>query len=94
MLPHKVELCVPFLKKGTPKQSLVHIQQAPDTIRWKGLEAAIEKVVKYKEECTRKLQQATEALANYKGQDENPPKKKALQNATRLLPTSRRHTSP
>ena len=30
LLPHKVELCVPIWSKGTPKQFLVHIQQALD----------------------------------------------------------------
>ena len=64
---------------------MVHVQQALDAIRQKGLEAALEKAVKDKEECTQKLQQATEALANYKGWDENPPKKKVVQNATTAI---------
>ena len=85
MMPHKVELRVPIWSKGTPEQFLGNVQQALDTIRQKGLEAALEKTVKYKEECTQKLQQATEALANYNGRDENPPKKKAVQNATTAI---------
>ncbi len=36
-LPHKVELCVPVWSRGTHKQFLVHVQQALDAIRQKGL---------------------------------------------------------
>jgi hypothetical protein len=36
-LPHKVEWYVPLWSKGTPEQFLVHIQQALDAIRQKGL---------------------------------------------------------
>ena len=85
MLQHKVELRVPIWSKETPEQFLVHIQQALDTISQKGLEAALEKAVKDKEECTWKLQQATEGLANKKDRDENPPKKKVVQNATMAI---------
>ncbi len=63
----------------------MHVQQALDAIRQKGLEAAIEKAVKDKEECTQRLQQAQEAFANYQGMDENPPEKKAVQNATTAI---------
>ena len=80
-LPHKVELRVPVWSKGTPEQFLVHVQQALDAIRQKGLQAALEKASKEKEECTKKLTKANEALANYKGRDENPPKKKAVEKA-------------
>ena len=83
--PHKVELCVPIWSKGTPKQFLVHVQQALDAIRQKDLEAALEKAVKDKEECTQKLQEATDTFVNYKGQDENPPKRRAMQSATTAL---------
>ncbi len=31
------------------------------------------------------MQEATEALANYKGRDENPPKKKAVQRSTKAV---------
>ena len=48
-LPHRVELRVPIWSKGTPEQFLVHVQQALDAIRQKGLESAIEKAVKDKE---------------------------------------------
>ena len=80
-----MELRVSVWSKGTPKQFLIHIQQALSAIRQKGLEAALEKAVKDNEECTPKLHQATEALANYKGWDENPPKKKVVQNATTAI---------
>ncbi len=75
MLSHKVELHVPVGLKGTPKQFLVHVQQALDAIRHKGLQTTLKKAIKDKEECTKKLVEANEALANYKGRDENPPKK-------------------
>ncbi len=35
------------------------------------------KMVKDKEECNQKLQEATEALANYKGKDENLPQEES-----------------
>ena len=92
MLPHKVELHVPVWSKGPFKQFLVHVQQALDAIRQKDLQTALEKAIKDKEECTKKLVEANEALANYKGRDETPPpKKKAVQKAT---PTRRRLVSP
>ena len=75
-LPHKVELCVPVWSKGTPEQFLVHVQQALDAIRQKGLQAALEKASKDKEECTKKLTKANEALANYKGRMRICPKRK------------------
>ena len=40
-LPHKVELCVKVWLKGTPKQFLVHIQQALDAIKQKSFLAAM-----------------------------------------------------
>ena len=52
----------------------VHIQQALDAIRQKGLLTAYEKAGKDKEEWTKKLTKATEDLENYKGKDENPPR--------------------
>ena len=84
-LPHKVELHVPVWSKGTPEQFLVHVQQALDAIRQKGLQAALEKASKDKEECTKKLTMAIEALANYKGRDENPPEKKAVEKAQEVV---------
>ena len=45
-LPHKVELHVPVWSKGTPEQFLVHVQQALNAIRQKGLQAAYEKAGK------------------------------------------------
>ena len=71
-LPHKVELRVPVWSKGTPEQFLVHVQQALDAIRQKGLQTALEKVIKDKEECTKVLVKANEALANYKGSSPPP----------------------
>ena len=50
MLTHKVALHVPIWPKGTPEQFLVHVQQALDAIKQKGLEAALEKAAKDKEE--------------------------------------------
>ena len=75
-LPHKVELRVPVGSKGTPEQFLVHVQQALDAIRQKGLLTAYEKANKDKEECIQKLIKVTEALANYAGEGMNPPKEK------------------
>ncbi len=49
MLPHRVELHVPVCLMGTPKQFLVHVQQALDAIRQKGLQTALEKAMKDKE---------------------------------------------
>ena len=84
-LPHKVELRVPVWSKGTPEQFLVHIQQALDAIRQKGLLTAYEKAVKDKEEWTKTLTKATEALENYKGRDENSPENKAVEKATEAV---------
>ena len=84
-LPHKVELCVPVWSKGTPEQFLVHVQQALDAIRQKGLQTALENAVKDKEECTKKLTKAKTALENYKGKDENPPHKKAIDKASEVV---------
>ena len=54
-LPHKVELRVPVWSKGTPEQFLVHVQSALYAIRQKGLQAALDKAIKDKEEWTEKL---------------------------------------
>ena len=91
LLPHQVELHVPLWLKGTPEQFLVHIQQALDAITQKGLETALEKAVQDKEELNQKLQEATEALAHYKGNDENPPEKKAVQKANEAVVPIRHH---
>ena len=45
----------------------MHVQLALDTIKQKGLEAAMEKSAKDEEECAQKLQRAQEVFANYKG---------------------------
>ncbi len=58
--PHKVELRIPVWSKGTPEQFLVYVQQALDAIRQKGLQIALEKAIKDKEECTQKLVEANE----------------------------------
>ena len=60
----------------------MHVQQALDAIRQKGLQTALEKVIKDKEECTKMLVEANEALTNYKGRDNNPREKKAVQKST------------
>ncbi len=73
-LPHKEELCIPVWFKGTPEQFLVHVQQALDAIRQKGLQSALEKVIKDKEEWMKKLTKAIEAFKYYKGRDDTPPK--------------------
>ena len=62
--------------KGTPEQFLLHLEQALDAIRQKGLQSALEKAIKNNEECSQKLVEASEALANYKGRDESPPKRR------------------
>jgi hypothetical protein len=84
-LPHKVELRVPVWSKGTPEQFLVHVQQALDAIRQKGLLAAYEKAEKDKEECTKKLVNATEALSKYTGDTTNTPEGKAVEKATEAV---------
>ena len=63
-LPHKVELCVPVWSKGTPEQFLVHVQSALDAVRQKGLQSALDKVIKDKEELTEKLTTAIEVYGN------------------------------
>ena len=93
-LPHKVELRVPVWSKGTPEQFLVHVQQALDAIRQKGLQTALEKAVKDKEECVKNLTKAETALENYQGKAEERPKKKMVEKAGELLPTKRRPSSP
>ena len=85
ILPHKVELRVPLWSKGTPEQFLVHVQTALDAIRQKGLQSALEKAVKDKEEWREKLTMATEAYGNYKGRDENPPEKKVVDKAPEAI---------
>jgi hypothetical protein len=60
-----VELHIPVWSKGTPKQFQVHVQQALDAIRQNGLLTAYEKAGKDKEEWTKKLIKANEALENY-----------------------------
>jgi hypothetical protein len=79
-LPHKVELHAPVWSKGTPKQFLVHVQQALE-----GLQSALDKAIKDKEEWMQKLTTAIEANGNYKGRDENPPEKKAVEKATEAI---------
>ena len=49
-LPQKLELCIPFWSKGTPKQFMVHVQQVLDVIRQKVLQTTLEKVINDKEE--------------------------------------------
>ena len=65
-----------LLPKGTPEQFLVHVQSALDAIRQKGLQSALDKAIKDKEEWTEKLTKPIEAYENFKGSDENPPEKK------------------
>ena len=73
----------PYLVKT--EQFLVHVKQALDAIRQKGLQTTLEKAIKDKEECSQKLLEASEDLANYKGRNENPPKKKVVQKATEAV---------
>ena len=75
----------PWLIKEDPERFLVHIQQVLDTIRQKSLQTALEKAIKHKEVCNQKLAEANEALANYKGRDDSPPEKKAVQKATEAV---------
>jgi hypothetical protein len=84
-LPHKVELRVPVWSKGTPVQFLVHVQQALDAIRQKGLQSALEKAIKDTEEWTNFLTKAIETFGNHKGRDENLPEKKAVEKATEAV---------
>ncbi len=66
-------------------QFLVHIQQTLNAIRQKGLLTAYEKAGKDKEEWTKTLTKATEAFRNYKGRDDNPSKKNAVEKATEAV---------
>ena len=84
-LSDKVELRIPVWSKGSPEQFLVLVQQVLDAIRQKGLQTALEKAIKDKEEWTKKLTKATEALTNYKGRDENSSKKKAAEKASEAV---------
>ncbi len=63
----------------------MHVQQALDAIRQKGLQTALEKAVKDKEEYMKKLTKASEAFENYKGKDENPPENKAVEKASEAI---------
>ena len=76
ILPHKVELHVPVWSKGTFEQFLVHVQQALNVIRQKGLLAAYEKVGKDKEDWTKMLTKATEAWEIIPGGMRIPPRRK------------------
>ena len=67
-----MELHIPLWSIGTPEQILLHVQQALDAIRQKGLQTTLKKVIKDKEECSQKLVKAIENLANYNGWDKNP----------------------
>ncbi len=40
------------------------------------------------------MKEANEALADYKGRDENPPEKKVVQKATEAVACNRRPASP
>ena len=75
-LPHRVELRVLVWSEGTPEQFLVHVQQALDAIRQKGLLAAYEKAKKDKEVCTKELVKATEALSKFTGDTKTLLKRK------------------
>ena len=63
----------------------MHVQQALDAIRQKGLLAVYEKAGKDKEEYTKKLTKATEPLENYTRKDENAPEKKVVEKATEAI---------
>jgi hypothetical protein len=89
-LPHKVELHVRVWSKRTPEQFLVHVKQALNAIRQKGLQSALKKVIKEKEEWSNKLTKATEAKGNYTGRDEYPSQEKAIEKATEAVATRRR----
>ena len=84
-LPHNVDWCIPFWSKGTLGQFVVHVQQALNAIRQKGLQSALKKATKDKEEWTKKLTKAIEVFGNHKERDENPPKKKAVAKATEAV---------
>ena len=75
----------PCLFIRDPEEFLVHIQQALNAIRQKGLQSALEKATKDKEEWMKKLTMAIEVFGNYKGRDENTPKKKAVDKATEAV---------
>ena len=70
ILSHKMEVHAPVWSK-THEQFLVHVQQALDASRQKGLITTFEN------------DKANEALANYAREDLNPPKANAAQKATK-----------
>jgi len=84
-LPHKVEFHVPAWSKETPKQYLVHFQQALDAIRQKGLLTAYETAINVNEECTLKLTKTTEAQVNYTERIRTLPKRKRYKRPLRLV---------
>ena len=59
MLLHRVELRVYVWTNRTPKQFIIHAQQAISDIRQKGLEEAYKRLLKTKKECKAKLEEAT-----------------------------------
>ena len=59
MLLHKVELRVSIWTRGTSEQFVMHIQQAISAIRQKSLEEAYKQLLKTKNKCKMKLEEAT-----------------------------------
>jgi hypothetical protein len=76
-LPGKVELRVSVWLHGTPEQFIMHVQQAINAIKQKGLKETYEKIVGTKKECTSKLEQARLSLEISQGkikEDSSPSK--------------------
>ena len=94
MFPHKVELQLLVWSKRTPERFMIDVQQALNAIRQKGLQNALEKAIKDKEECNHKLIKASEAFANYTDRDENPLRRKWYRMSLRLLSVKRKPSSP
>ena len=65
----------------TPKQFLMHVQALLDTVRQKGLDIAYDKACKEEKECIKRLQNAQVVLKGYKGLEEKPPQKRAMEKA-------------
>ena len=92
-LTHTVALCVPVWSKGTPEQFLVHIQQALDANRQKGLQSALDNVMNDKRSGQKSQQQPLRPTETMREGMKPPLRRKRWRKPLRLLPTKRRPQS-
>jgi len=82
-LPDKVELRVSVWSHGTPEQFIMHVQQAINVIKQKGLKDTYEKLVGTEKECASKLKEALLGLEISQGEiKEDSAQAKAVKAAT------------